>query len=85
MHRHQKSLSEDLRLSGRSFTYSRNCSDPKTVPFGTPDVTGEGSSGVSNVCVMVPQYVIYGMSGIKKMKGNSPLRTGGRSDDVGEI
>ena len=37
-----KSLSEDLRLLGRSFTYSRNSSGPKTVPCGTPHVTGEG-------------------------------------------
>lgn len=80
-----KSLSEHLRLSGTSFTYSRNSSAPKTVPCGTPVVIGEGSSGVSNVCVMVPQYVIYRMSGIKKIKGNSPLRTGGKNDDVGEI
>ena len=34
-----KSLSEDLRLLGRSFTYSRNSSGPKTVPCGTPHVT----------------------------------------------
>ena len=36
-----KSLTEDCRLSGRSLIYNRNNSGPSTVPWGTPDVTGE--------------------------------------------
>ena len=34
---------------------------------------------------VVDNYYVNINLGIKKMKGNSPLRTGGRSDDVGEI
>ena len=37
-----KSLTGEFRPSGRSFTYNKNSNGPKTVPWGTPDVTQEG-------------------------------------------
>ena len=35
-----KSLTLDLKCSGRSFIYSRNKMGPRTEPWGTPEETG---------------------------------------------
>ena len=34
-----KSLTEDCKFAGKSFTYNKNNNGPRTVPRGTPDVT----------------------------------------------
>ena len=34
-----KSLTEDCKFAGKSFTYNRNNNGSRTVPWGTPDVT----------------------------------------------
>ena len=37
-----KSLTEDCKFPGKSFTYNKNYNGPRTVPCGTPDVTMMG-------------------------------------------
>ena len=44
-----KSLTVELRLSGKSFIYIKNSSGPKTVPWGTPDVVTTGADDAPSI------------------------------------
>ena len=53
-------LISDLTCSGKSLIYIKKRMGPRTEPWGTPDVTGEGgdSSPTTTVCCRIPNKVL---------------------------